>query len=386
MLARINFSEEGSWRAFRLLNAAHLLAYAGLGEVYNEDNFINPLVDKYCLLTEKEILRVKEISLNGEFAFREIIAWLLQIVKHEMMTRGLSRKQEQLISSQLLCFRGSLSRFYHFKDLPMPFPYVHCINLHLFIFFPLYSYTLASSYSRFNSAGESLHFLTVFGDSLIQSFFLFLYTLIILCLRTLGQNLAEPLGHNLEDLPVYYFVDATILGTMNVMHSSPLKRTFEEDESVLFSLREPLGKPFPFSRKQTKENRKTPNNTNSNNRSKSKEDSCLIMYGKDALALVTPKKQERTGISHGQIDILCSDYNAEEENALLRVTSKKEERKHSAAFVPIYNLSRKMTQPSKIYVINRRLSQVLKDDNAPDLDEISLVKSITNEYSQSAII
>jgi len=102
MLARINFSEEGSWRAFRLLNAAHLLAYAGLGEVYNEDNFINPLVDKYCLLTEKEILRVKEISLNGEFAFREIIAWLLQIVKHEMMTRGLSRKQEQLISSQLL--------------------------------------------------------------------------------------------------------------------------------------------------------------------------------------------------------------------------------------------------------------------------------------------
>jgi len=243
-LGRKYLSKAAGWKLFRLVNAAHLLCYVGLDGSYNETNLFDPVNDKYQLLTPEEVVRLKEIGLVGGNAFREVIAWAMVLLKQETKMQ-LSDKQMKMIADQLLSFRGSLSRFFHFNDLPTPFSYVHVISFQVFLFLPLYAYTLAYSYKNTNSAGKPLPAVLVLSDSIIESLYLFWYTAAMLSLRTLGQKLSDPLGHNLEDLPVPRYVQTTIVASAKILCAPSVKRTTEGEEADWFTARG-LGAPFPF--------------------------------------------------------------------------------------------------------------------------------------------
>jgi len=237
-------SKAGGWRLFRLLNAAHLLAYVGLNKAYNEVNMFDPLIEKYCLLTPVEVTRVKETGLVGESAHLEVIAWAMLSVK----TEKLSDVQLQNISIALLTLRESLASLHHFINLPVPFSYVHCINFQVFLFLPLYSYTLAYSYNRSNSEGQPHPGHIVLSDSIIEFLYLFWYTVVILSLRTLAQRLQDPFGHCLEDFPIIRFITKTIAASSKIMCAPPFHRSCEKEEAGMFSAREPFGKIFEFER------------------------------------------------------------------------------------------------------------------------------------------
>jgi len=243
-LARKYLSKAASWKLFRLVNAAHLLCYVGLDGAYDETNLFGPINEKYQILAPEEVERVKEIGFVGGNAFREVIAWAMVLLQQDSKMH-LTDEQMTIIADQLLLLRGSLSRFFHFNDLPIPFSYVHVISLQVFLFLPLYAYTLAYSYKNTNSAGLPLPAVVVLSDSIIESLFLFWYTAAMLSLRTLGQKLSDPLGHNLEDLPVPRYVQTTIVASAKILCAPSLKGTNEHEEAEAFSARD-LGCAFPF--------------------------------------------------------------------------------------------------------------------------------------------
>jgi len=241
-VARASLSKAGSWRMFRLLNAAHLLAYVGLDCAYNEENMFNPLIEKYHLLTPVEVKRLKQVGLVGGNAHREVIAWAMLSISKER----LSDLELATLSTELLKLRESLANLYHFADLSVPFSYVHCINFQVFLFLPLYAYSLAYSYNRDNSAGQPYPGYIVLGDSMIEFLFLFWYTAVILSLRTLAQKLQDPFGHNLEDFPVIRFITKTIAASSKLLCALPLHQSSENEEAGMFSERKTFGKLFQF--------------------------------------------------------------------------------------------------------------------------------------------
>jgi len=231
---------------YRLVNAAHLLAYVGLGDAYNEENLFDPFNNLYRLLTKDEVERVKQINLGGGNAYREVIAWAMSSLKQESIDGTLTNKQMKAFSAQLLNMRGQLARLFHYTDLPVPFSYVHAINFQTFLFLPLYAHSLAYSYNRNYSSGKPFPAVLVLSDSMIQSLYLFWYILAMLSLRTLAQRLQDPFGHNLEDLSVLQFVRMGIIGSSKLMCAPAFQHTSEHAEASLFDARDALGKTFEF--------------------------------------------------------------------------------------------------------------------------------------------
>jgi len=326
ILARKHLSKEGSLSFVRLLNAAHLLAYVGLGGEYNEQNFLVPFLKKYFLLTEQEFVRIKETGLDSGHSFREVIVWLFQIVKDEC--GSLSKTQQKLISGKLLSFGDSLSNFYAFKELPIPFSYVHCINLNVFLFLLMYSFALAYSYSKFDKTGESLHFQTVLGDSLIESFYLFVYTLVMLSLKTLGRRFAEPLGHDSEDLNVFHFVEATIAGTTSIMREFSRPKIFSPEPEESFGII------FQLSKLQTKQKKIQKETQSTKTLNAQMIMLCEDEYSeeKESLSTVTP----------------IEEYSEKNESLMTR-TPEKEDSKRSASFAPVHVRNTWFTRSSQIY-------------------------------------
>jgi len=256
-IARKFMSKAGSWRVFRLMNAAHLLAYVGVDGAYHEGNLFTPLNDKYNLLVQKELERLQQVGFPSADAHREVISWLMQLLKTEAGNGQLTEKQLKGLSTQFLTFRGSLARFYHFAALPLPFPFVHAINFQVFLFLPVYAFTLGYSYNP-TKGGKDLPGSIILTDSIIQFLYLFWYAATILSLRTLGQRLQDPFGHNLEDLSVLRFIDAAVMASGKILCAPVGHKSSEQEESQLFFSRPALGIHFSFQhwRRQVKQQSK----------------------------------------------------------------------------------------------------------------------------------
>jgi len=250
-LARAYMSKAASWRLFRLVNAAHVTAYVGLNAAYDENNMFEPVNNKFKLLTKEETERLKEVNLVGGNTCREVIAWALESVKQEYDDNNITDVQMELFANQLLGLRGFLARLFHYAELPVPFSYVHCINMMVFLFLPLYSYSMAYSYPA-RPAGPKTkstvitYYLLKLDDSIIEFLYVMFFTATCLSLRTLGQKLQDPFGHNLEDLPVLGMITATILGSGKILCAPNVQLTTLEEEATMFAQRESFGKQFHF--------------------------------------------------------------------------------------------------------------------------------------------
>jgi len=251
-LARAFMEKSAAWRLYRFVNAAHLLAYSGLGGSYDESNLFEPVNSKFQLLTNEEKDRLKEVNLTGGNCCREVLTWAMECISKEYVESSISNCQMKLFTREILGLRGFCARLFHYAELPVPFSYVQCINMMVFLFLPLFSYSVAYSYAERPVAGNHtttsviMYYKLKVSDSIVEFMYVMFFTATCLSLRTLGQKLQDPFGHNLEDLPVLGIVTATIAASGRVLCCSEPQCATIEQEANLFAKRDTLGKCFAF--------------------------------------------------------------------------------------------------------------------------------------------
>jgi len=208
-MARQHMSQAGQWRMFRLLNAAYVLTYIGIGDEYTDKSLFFPLNEKYKLLTHQEVARIKEIGFQGNSAYQEILSWVMQTIKIERQNVRSEREVLELVTEVLL-LRNTLGRLFEYTSFPMPFSYRHCISMTLLLFLPLYSYSMGYS--------TTLPYLGI-TESLIEFVYVFFFTVTCLSTRVLARKIHDPFGHDAEDFPVVQFINATISGSYKLLCS-----------------------------------------------------------------------------------------------------------------------------------------------------------------------
>jgi len=137
------------WRLWRYLCAAQISAYTGLSHCYREENFFMPLNVKYQLVTEQELTRLQQIGLsNGGSACRELFSWCSDIIFSCVEDKQVVGNYEEILRL-LFEVRRNMGALYDFADQPMPFPYIHFVNIMLAIYLPLHAYCVAMTIPQF---------------------------------------------------------------------------------------------------------------------------------------------------------------------------------------------------------------------------------------------
>lgn len=233
LLARACLRHEAAWRLFRHINAAHILGYVGIGNVYNEDNFFHPLNAKYGLLNDSELQRVASIGFKGCVAYRELCAWAVEGIVQENKAKHIDDFKSDDLLTQIFALRAKIDGLYNYADQPLPYSYIHFINFMVFLYLPLFSYGFACSYNvNIGNTLLSMH------DTIIGALIVLLNSLVILALRTLAQHLQEPYGEDVEDLAVLHYIRFTIHMSMRILCASSVNDASEEDEAILAKVRE----------------------------------------------------------------------------------------------------------------------------------------------------
>ena len=202
-LAAVNqVPKERAMRLVRWLNAANILAYVGLSSVYENHNLFLPLVKMYKLLTPEELERIEDVDPDaGSVAYREILAWVLSDVASMNVDKTISDRATTFMWLQVTNIRYALAQMFDNDDQPIPFVYVHLIYFLSLLFLPIMSYSVAVNVGT--AAQES-------GVELLGGLIVFITTVFFLGLRDLGHVLQDPLGDDLQDLSVIYYVTYTI--------------------------------------------------------------------------------------------------------------------------------------------------------------------------------
>eukprot|EP00274_Cyanoptyche_gloeocystis_P005189 CAMPEP_0196657320 /NCGR_PEP_ID=MMETSP1086-20130531/22575_1 /TAXON_ID=77921 /ORGANISM="Cyanoptyche gloeocystis , Strain SAG4.97" /LENGTH=422 /DNA_ID=CAMNT_0041990389 /DNA_START=181 /DNA_END=1449 /DNA_ORIENTATION=+ len=239
LLAKSIMSPEAAWRLYRHLNAAHLLAYTGLGTVYDEGNFFYPFNNMYHLLLPAEVDRIERIGFRGGSAFREVLSWAVDSVSDELRCGRLPDFQAfQAIASQILVLRAKLAALYDYADLQIPFSYVGLMNTSVFFYLHLFSFTVARSYDNdIDSWKRKL------GDSVVEYCCVLFFSWMMLGLRWLAYRLEDPLGNDMEDLAILHYVKFMVLASAKVLGAAPVLKSTDLQERELCALR---GMPFVY--------------------------------------------------------------------------------------------------------------------------------------------
>ena len=153
---------------------------------------LHPFLQKYGLLTEEEWEALRK---RGGFAgtgdrYRELISWTLKVVNEERDAGRCHGNDAWRLCSDILMLRGKLAVGYDLLGQPVPFVYVHLVRLLTICYLPVFAFVLARLGSR---TPEAIGLACV--------------AIVIACLFFLGINtvstkLADPYGHDLDDLRI----------------------------------------------------------------------------------------------------------------------------------------------------------------------------------------
>lgn len=190
----------------RWINAAHAMGYVALSNSYDEDTFFREYNRKQKLLTPCEYKRLLA-SADPETmeSFNEVIMWCLQDLQDfqegldETESLDLAQTCED-IKNNIMSLRSKISILFSYKEQPVPFVYVHFINLLISFYLPLMSYSLAL-FMDYKVKGAS----EIFGLLI-----LLLSLIFILGLEQLGTKLCDPYGDDLEDIDVLSILELTL--------------------------------------------------------------------------------------------------------------------------------------------------------------------------------
>jgi len=170
-----------------------MIAFAGLrNSHYDTDEVVRPFVRKYGLLTDSEW---KALENRGSFEgtagrYCEIIAWTQKLVNEERDAGRCHADDVFHLSGNILSLRGKLAVGYDILGQPVPFVYVHLLRLLTVCYLPIFAYVLG----RLGSRRPSTIVLSCIAILFVNLFFL--------GINTVSTKLADPYGHDLDDLRI----------------------------------------------------------------------------------------------------------------------------------------------------------------------------------------
>ena len=143
---------EESWRIWRYMNVAHIVAYTGLSDAYTKNNLFIPLVSKYKLLTTEEYDRLLSVGIeNGGSGYREVLTWITESLYRLHRKGVVSIEDVTAMMGLIRSFRSSCGTMYDTIDQPIPMIYVVQSTV-AYAFLLLYAYYAALSLSSLGSS------------------------------------------------------------------------------------------------------------------------------------------------------------------------------------------------------------------------------------------
>jgi predicted membrane chloride channel (bestrophin family) len=260
-----------AWQLVRYLNGMHLMCYVSLSDIYNRENFFQPMNDNLLLFTEEEVERLDALGMDdcGDVAFREVVAWIMTILhdlrvgcvittddteSSDKVTNGQessSSKQKQhifrldgdvysMLKTEIFEIRAHVGALYDFQRQPIAFVYIHLIHGLVLIYLPLFAFYIATTFDGGVEDWGTIPAALVLGVVCVFS----------LGLLEIGQTMAEPYGDDYSDLNVMTYVKETMHHCRRILtgHYTPVEKAFTveacEAERMMESRRPDYGPGF----------------------------------------------------------------------------------------------------------------------------------------------
>ena len=221
-LARTLFSDPADvHKLWRYLNLAHLAAYCGLTQGYNDDNFFFPIAEKFGLFgnsLEKEVEEhyMKQVNIDDEGlrVVSDYICWSLDVIDEQVgVAKRFSPPNHANLNNHVVLVGDCVKRLYAHAYQILPFIYTHLVSLSCTIFLacnafikglyfqPEVSYTFGLWLPCLNITITTL---TIFG------------------LLEVGDTILDPMGTDPEDFAIVHLVEWTIQASYDA--TRPAKR------------------------------------------------------------------------------------------------------------------------------------------------------------------
>ena len=118
----------------------------------------------------------------------------------------------QFIINQILVLRSKIGSWYEFADQPVPYSYVHAVNMIQFCFLNIFSVALGYSYD--SREADVLYFIVVF---IVEFLLLGMYAILTLTIRRLCVLFQDPYGNDIEDLSVIHYIRFAIIDSSKML-------------------------------------------------------------------------------------------------------------------------------------------------------------------------
>jgi hypothetical protein len=117
LLAQATLPADSAQMLWRHMNAAHALSYMGFSPYYTPRNLLNPINNRWKLLTPAELARVTEIGFAGGSATREVISWALSNVHAQFKAGAITDVEKQPLIEQIMRFREHNGSLFAYTDM-----------------------------------------------------------------------------------------------------------------------------------------------------------------------------------------------------------------------------------------------------------------------------
>lgn len=207
-LARVQLPADVAKRLVRHFNAAQVSGYVGLnaighGSPYSKKFFFNHYNQKHQLLTTEEMRMLDHHDMDkGGLFMKEMVTWCQEDIAKAHKDGLIDTYKEQLFQDRILAFRAAMDGMYDYSDQPPHFFYIHFLVLLSALYLPLFA--IDTAYAA--GWGDE----TYIGLDILNGIIVFLQCIFVVGLRSLGTNMIDPFGEDLEDLSVILYVDATL--------------------------------------------------------------------------------------------------------------------------------------------------------------------------------
>merc|ERR1712032_1046910 len=207
-LARVQFPVDLTDKLVRHFNAAQIAGYVGLnaigmGSPYSQKYFFDHYNKIHKLLTPEEmkVLDHHDMDSGGLF-MKEMVTWCQEDVAQARQSGIIDSYQEELFQDRILAFRAAMDGLYDYTDQPPHFFYIHFLVLLSTLYLPLFAID-----TGFGSGwGDELYM----GLDVLNGMIVFLQCIFVVGLHSLGTNMIDPFGDDLEDLSVILYVESTL--------------------------------------------------------------------------------------------------------------------------------------------------------------------------------
>ncbi|VEU44096.1 unnamed protein product [Pseudo-nitzschia multistriata] len=204
---------ERARRIVRYMNIAHICTYTGLSEYYSRDNLLDPLDQRFALLTDAEYQRIT-VDINadcGPQAVFEVLAWAMMDIREAKNHGCIDPMEAKQLRDQVLQFRSTVAKIFVTCTLPIPFFYIHFLSLLTVCYLPLFAIVVAHETGGSNASWQ---------HEVLSLLVVALQALFTIGLRSLGQKLSDPFGSDTIDLQVARYVLMIVKGSNQILSAT----------------------------------------------------------------------------------------------------------------------------------------------------------------------